>query len=629
MSRTGRAARAPRLILMAALAALTAVAAQALPAPRPATIGDANASAVGNSPSPMETGVLDEINAARADPHGYADSLRRYRTFYHGRQVDEPGHASIMTSEGVAAVDDAIAYLDRRSPMAPLQGSDGLFRATKRLAGDLASSRTISHVGADGSTMRDRLQAAGVWAGAMEEDISLSQRTAHDVVRQLVIDDGVPARGHRTALFDPVLKVAGAACGPHVSFGTVCVIDFAGVLMAPPGSEQGQQASAETEAQPASDATQRQPEDGAPPPGEQRLVSDEVVIEVANETTPGEIDALARRYGLATLESLKSELTGTTLLRARILDGRPVAEVVRAAQVDPKVISAQPNYIFTLQKGAASAHAIQYATAKLRLREAHKLATGRSVLIGVLDTSVDTTHPELSGAIAATFDALGGAPAKSTHGTAIAALIAGHGRLLGSAPEARILAARAFSGDGPIGYATTTSIRSGLDWLTAHGARVINMSFAGPRDPDLHKGLEGVYRHGVILIAAAGNAGPASPPLFPGADPDVIAVAATDPEDKIFAASNRGAYIQVAAPGVDLLIATPGGGYDFGSGTSFSAAEVTGIVALLLQENPRLTQAQVRAILLASAKTLGSGGPRDPLTPRLVDAYRAVAGQGR
>ena len=136
------------------------------------------------------------------------------------------------------------------------------------------------------------------------------------------------------------------------------------------------------------------------------------------------------------------------------------------------------------------------------------------------------------------------------------------------------------------------------------------MSFAGPPDPALHRSLAAAHKKGIVLVAAAGNAGPKSPPLYPAADPDVIAVTATDADDKLFAQSNRGRYIAVAAPGAQILVAIPDGGYEVSSGTSYSAAEVSGIVALMLERKRDLSPDKVRDILLATAKDLGPKGPR-------------------
>jgi hypothetical protein len=192
-----------------------------------------------NVSSRLELAVLNEINSARTDPQAYAQGLRLYETHYRGKLVNEPGHSVAMTIEGVTAVDDAISYLGRRQPAPPLQWSDNLASAANRLVSDLGPKGGLGHAGSDGSTMTQRIRAAGVWAGAMDEDISLVPRTAHDVVRQLVIDDGVPTRGHRTAIFDPGLSIAGVACGPHAAYAWMCVVDFAGALMAAPGAERG------------------------------------------------------------------------------------------------------------------------------------------------------------------------------------------------------------------------------------------------------------------------------------------------------------------------------------------------------------------------------------------------------
>ncbi len=118
--------------------------------------------------------------------------------------------------------------------------------------------------------------------------------------------------------------------------------------------------------------------------------------------------------------------------------------------------------------------------------------------------------------------------------------------------------------------------------------------------------------------------GPKSPPLYPAADPNVIAVTATDADDKLFELSNRGRHIAVAAPGTQILVAIPDGGYEVSSGTSYSAAEVSGIVALMLERKGDLTPDQVRGILLATARDLGPKGPDIMFGAGLADAYGAI-----
>ncbi len=330
---------------------------------------------------------------------------------------------------------------------------------------------------------------------------------------------------------------------------------------------------------------------GAPLANERRLVPDEVVIEVTNSVSPLQIDALQRRYRLTRIESLTFQLSGTTLFRWRIPDRRSVASVVRALEAERVVTSAQPNYLFTLQqdetKAAPEGDAAQYELAKLHLPQAHTLAKGDNVLVAVIDSGIDTGHPELTGAIAQSYDTLSSPTTAHKHGTAIAGLIVAHGKLMGAAPAAHILAIRAFDGTGTSAEGTTFNILKGLDWAAANGARIINMSFAGPPDPAIHRSLETAHKKGIVLVAAAGNAGPKSPPLYPAADPNVIAVTATDADDRLFPQSNRGRYIAVAAPGTQILVAIPEGGYEVSSGTSYSAAEVSGIVALMLQRKQR------------------------------------------
>ena len=242
----------------------------------------------------------------------------------------------------------------------------------------------------------------------------------------------------------------------------------------------------------------------------------------------------------------------------------------------------------------------------------------------MIDSGIDRSHPELAGVIAGTYDAVTGEERPDAHGTAIAGAIAAHAKLIGVAPRVWLLAIRAF-GTGAAPEGTSFGILAGLDWAVQHGARIVNMSFAGPEDPVLRQALGTARKQGVVLIAAAGNAGPNSAPAYPGADPNVIAVTATDEEDRVFAMANRGSYVALAAPGVDILTAAPNGAMQLATGTSIAAAHVSGIAALLIERKPSLRPDEVRKILMSTAHRLGTKPRDDAYGAGLADALDAVS----
>ena len=119
------------------------------------------------------------------------------------------------------------------------------------------------------------------------------------------------------------------------------------------------------------------------------------------------------------------------------------------------------------------------------------------------------------------------------------------------------------------------------------------------------------------MVAAAGNAGAKSPPLYPAANPDVIAVSATDAQDRLFAAVEpRQLRRGLPAPGVDIFLPAPDEKYQIKSGTSFSAAYVSGLAALMMERNPALKPDAVRAILSENRPRSRSPGPRRPVRGR-------------
>jgi subtilisin family serine protease len=256
--------------------------------------------------------------------------------------------------------------------------------------------------------------------------------------------------------------------------------------------------------------------------------------------------------------------------------------------------------------------------------EAHTLANGHRVLIAVIDGGVDTQHPELAGLILDTFDAIGRGDRAHAHGTSIVGAIAARVRLRGTSPGAHILVARAFGTHRTSMDGTTTDIVKAIEWSMQRGARVINMSFAGDHNPAIERHLNLARERGIVLVAAAGNNGPNSRPRFPAANPAVIAVTATDEDDRLYRMAVRGNHVAIAAPGVNLVLPTLGGDCRITSGTSFSAAEITGVIALMLERNPGLNPEAVRRALLSTARDLGAPGIDPLFGAGLVDAYQAV-----
>lgn len=175
----------------------------------------------------MERAVLAELNRARSDPAAYADGLRVYRGFYRGRLIVRPDSShQYITDEGVAPVDEAIDYVQGRDRRAPLTPTVTLAAAAGDHRADQGSDGAVGHAGRDGSMPADRVRrhGGGQFVG---EVIAYGSEDAADVVRQLVVDDGVSDRSHRHLLFDDSLRYAGVSCGSHPVYEHMCVITLA------------------------------------------------------------------------------------------------------------------------------------------------------------------------------------------------------------------------------------------------------------------------------------------------------------------------------------------------------------------------------------------------------------------
>jgi subtilisin family serine protease len=369
------------------------------------------------------------------------------------------------------------------------------------------------------------------------------------------------------------------------------------------------------------------PGSGMPPPGETHFATDHVVFQIGNAFTPQQVADIAARFGLTIVSSETVDSLGRTIYTFNT-NGKSVRQVIQDMEGSRIGGFVQPEYGFTLTQDNADPDAgvgdpAQYVIDKFHLPESHRIARGDNVTIAVIDSEIDANHPDLAGVVAGRYDAGCGNTPPDAHGTGMTGAIASHQHLLGVAPNVRVIAICAFGGD-VAGESTSIKIIKGLDYAISQGARIVNMSFAGPRDPTLAQALQIAREKGVLLIGAAGNAGPKSPPLYPGADPNVMAVTATDDHDRLFKGANQGKYITVAAPGVDVLVPAPNEGIQLTTGTSVATAHVTGVAALLLAQKPTRTPEEIRAILVQTAKHLGPKGSETQFGAGLVDPLKAL-----
>lgn len=223
--------------------------------------------------------------------------------------------------------------------------------------------------------------------------------------------------------------------------------------------------------------------------------------------------------------------------------------------------------------------------------------------VGMIDTSI-VRHPALDGVALTVRDFSGAGSPPTMHGTAVASLLA-------SAGGQSLFVANVFKQDAGEPFTSADAIARALEWMAEAKVDVINISLAGPPNEMLNHIIAAAIAHGHVIVAAAGNDGPAAPPVYPAADAGVVAVTAVDARHRVYRYANHGDYITVAARGVNVAAAAPDGKVSGFTGTSFAAPVVAGYLARCLDEGTR-ERAACEGELERGAKDLGAPG-RDPV----------------
>ncbi|MEZ5551963.1 MAG: S8 family serine peptidase [Pseudomonadales bacterium] len=372
-----------------------------------------------------------------------------------------------------------------------------------------------------------------------------------------------------------------------------------------------------------------------------------VVLALVDQTASG---AVAAAYGLTLLREIRLDSTGENLVL--YLSTAPLPQVLAQLALDGRVRGAQPDHIFTTTaeagttgdvassgSGAAAEYsdpyaALTYGPDLTGARALQQLAGGSGALIAVIDTGVAQSHTEFKDRLEAGVDTTGSGWSEDVHGTAIAGIIAaaadnGVGSY-GVAPRAKILPIKACEPKeaGSLGARCRTSaLVKALDVAIQRDAAIINMSLAGPPDDLLARFVALAVSQDRLVVAGAGNGGAQARPAFPAALPGVIAVTAVDAAGRLFDRANEGSYIDLAAPGVDIVAPVPGDLYPALSGTSMAAAHVSGVLALLKDLIPAgLDVPGTISLLQGTSRDLGAPGADPRFGAGLIDACAAVAG---
>lgn len=331
---------------------------------------------------------------------------------------------------------------------------------------------------------------------------------------------------------------------------------------------------------------------------------------------------IARDFGLHKVDEWPIVPLKVHCLVYSVSEGDSVDELLTRLKARPEVESAQRLNRFEVSAAADAGSSdpytkLQHNLVTLELEKAHSWSRGNGTSVTIIDTGADLNHAELKTQIRDYRNFVDGdveSFVADAHGTAVAGIIGAAANngvgMVGVAPSASLTVLKAcwYAGENKLAVCDSFTLAKALSHAVESGTDVINLSLGGPSDALLSRLVDLALKRGIVVVAAAPSTVQAG---FPTEIADVIGVGS----DRQIDAVGRLLRSHMHAPGDEILVPIPGGGFDYASGSSLSAAHVTGIVALLIAKQPGLTRDDVNSLLADSRATTG----------RSVNACRALA----
>jgi thermitase len=360
-------------------------------------------------------------------------------------------------------------------------------------------------------------------------------------------------------------------------------------------------------------------------------VAGELLVAYEPGTSEEAEETVVRRSGARTLENLPGEVRlvsfpairreASEAVRERAL-ARALAYLGHKAAVE----AVDYNYLrepYFIPNDPMLAN--QWGLISARFGGAWNDAKGGRAKVAIVDSGAYSNHPDIGRIIAQRDFVEDDAVADDdnghgTHVTGIAGALTDNGKgVAGGCFDCELLIAKVM---GRIGFTTDSRIVKGINWSANHGADVVNLSLGGSGDSSvLRTAVDRAYGRGALVVAAAGNEG-TNVPQYPAAYSKVIAVSATTADGRLARYSSRGDWVDLAAPGTDILSTSNSGGYDRMSGTSMSAPFVSGLAGLLASRG--MSADSIRQSMQTTAKDLGPAGDDPQFGHGRIDADNAV-----